>query len=302
MGNKRMPGSKCLLHNFPCGATKLVSAVTRPCSRRCLALALALGSGQSYSRLMIEIFGLSKMFGKVQAVNGLTLEARDGQITGLIGPNGAGKSTTFRVVFGLVRPLEGRVLVDGLDVTLKRQEAQRRIGALPDVRGLYPRLTAREHIRYFGQLHGLEGAVLEERIAALLDLLEMNDFADRRALGFSRGQELKVALGRALVHQPSNLILDEPTNGLDVVSTRAVRRLLRSMRDAGHCILLSSHLMSEVGALCDRLVIIEGGRAVAAGSPEELRSWTGREDLEEVFLQALEWHAAGRPGFFAEGR
>ncbi len=250
---------------------------------------------------MIEISSLTKAFGKVQAVNGLTLEARDGQITGLIGPNGAGKSTTFRVVFGLMRPDGGRVLVDGIDVTAGRLEAQRRIGALPDVRGLYSRLTAREHIRYFGQLHGLEGPALEARVGVLIEMLEMDGFADRRARGFSRGQELKVALGRALVHEPSNLILDEPTNGLDVVSTRAVRRLLREMRDAGHCILLSSHLMSEVGALCDRLVIIDRGRAVAAGSPEELRAWTGRDDLEEVYLRALDSQAAGLPGFFGAG-
>ncbi|MEI6559955.1 MAG: ATP-binding cassette domain-containing protein [Rhodospirillaceae bacterium] len=247
---------------------------------------------------MIEITGLTKAFGKVQAVRGLALEARDGEITGLIGPNGAGKSTTFRVVFGLMRPDAGRVLVDGHDVVTERLEAQRRIGALPDVRGLYPRLTAREHIRYFGALHGLGGAALEARIDSLIELLEMDGIADRRARGFSRGQELKVALGRALVHEPSNLILDEPTNGLDVVSTRAVRRLLRAMRDAGHCILLSSHLMSEVGALCDRLVIIDRGRAVATGSPDALRAWIGCDDLEEVFVQALEAHAAGQPGFW----
>ena len=249
---------------------------------------------------MIEISGLTKAFGKVQAVNGLTLAAGDGRITGLIGPNGAGKSTTFRVVFGLMRPDGGRVTVDGYDVVTDRLEAQRRIGALPDVRGLYPRLTAREHIRYFGHLHGLEGPALEARIDTLIDLLEMDGIADRRAKGFSRGQELKVALGRALVHEPSNLILDEPTNGLDVVSTRAVRRLLRAMRDAGHCILISSHLMSEVGALCDRLVIIDRGRAVAAGSPDDLRAWTGCDDLEEVFVQVLETQADGRPGFFGE--
>ncbi len=250
---------------------------------------------------MIKISGLTKAFGKVQAVNGLTLEARDGRITGLIGPNGAGKSTTFRVVFGLMRPDEGQVTIDGHDVAVDRLEAQRRIGALPDVRGLYARLTAREHIRYFGRLHGLEGAALETRIKTLIDLLEMDGIADRRARGFSRGQELKVALARALVHEPSNLILDEPTNGLDVVSTRAVRRLLRAMRDAGHCILISSHLMSEVGALCDQLVIIDRGRAVAAGLPDELRAWIGCDDLEEVFVQALEAHAAGRPGFFGAG-
>jgi sodium transport system ATP-binding protein len=242
---------------------------------------------------MIEITGLSKAFGRVQAVAGLTLSAGDGQITGLIGPNGAGKSTTFRVAFGLIRPDAGRVAVDGHDMVSDRIEAQRRIGALPDVRGLYPRLTAREHIRYFGNLHGLSGPGLETRIDRLVELLEMEGFADRRARGFSRGQELKVALGRALVHEPANLILDEPTNGLDVVSTRAVRRLLRGMRDAGHCILLSSHLMAEVGVLCDRLAVIDRGRVVASGTPGELRAWTGCDDLEEVFMEALARAGAG---------
>ncbi len=244
---------------------------------------------------MIEISALSKAFGAIQAVSGLTLAAADGQITGLIGPNGAGKTTTFRTVFGLLRPDSGRVLVDGRDVVTDRLEAQRRIGALPDVRGLYPRLTAREHIRYFANLHGLTGAALEARIGALVRLLEMESFADRRARGFSRGQELKVALGRALVHEPGNLILDEPTNGLDVVSTRAVRQVLRAMRDAGHCILISSHLMSEMGALCDRLVIIDRGRAVAAGSPDELRARAGTQDLEEAFVQMLVGEAESCP-------
>jgi sodium transport system ATP-binding protein len=246
---------------------------------------------------MIEISNLSKAFGKVQAVAGLSLTAGDGRITGLIGPNGAGKSSTFRVVFGLIRPDAGFVRVDGHDVATERLEAQRRLGALPDVRGLYPRLTAREHIRYFGNLHGLTGPGLERRIDQLVELLEMDSFADRRARGFSRGQELKVALGRALVHEPANLILDEPTAGLDVVGTRAVRRLLRAMRDAGHCILLSSHLMSEVGMLCDRLVIIDRGRAIAEGSPDELRARIGHDDLDEVYVQALSADSrGGTPG------
>ncbi|MEI6985020.1 MAG: ATP-binding cassette domain-containing protein [Rhodospirillaceae bacterium] len=236
---------------------------------------------------MIEITSLYKTFGKVHAVDGLALTANDGQITGLIGPNGAGKSTTFRIVFGLMKPDRGHVRVDGYDIIAERLEAQRRIGALPDVRGLYQRLTAREHIRYFGNLHGLTGPALEGRIAALVTMLEMDTFADRRARGFSRGQELKVALGRALVHEPANLILDEPTNGLDVVSTRAVRHLLRAMRDAGHCILISSHLMSEVGQLCDHLVIIDRGRVVATGSPADLRARTGYDELEEVFMEVL---------------
>jgi len=236
---------------------------------------------------MIAARHLAKAFGAVKALDGLSLTANDGQVTGLIGPNGAGKTTTFRILYGLLRPDAGSAAVDGFDVAARRQEAQRRIGALPDVRGLYPRLTAREHIRYFGALHGLGGRELEARTDALIDRLEMADIADRRAKGFSRGQQLKVALARALVHRPHNLVLDEPTNGLDVVSNRAVRTLIKELRDAGHCLLISSHVMTEVAALCDRLVIVAGGRSVAEGTLAELRAAAGTEDLEDVFLAAI---------------
>ena len=236
---------------------------------------------------MIGAHDLTKAFGQVQAVDGLSFEARDGCVTGLIGPNGAGKTTTFRIIYGLLRPDAGRVVVDGNDVVERRILAQERLGALPDVRGLYPRLTAREHLRYYGQLHGLRRDALESRIEELNERLGMVDFMDRRTKGFSRGQELKVALARALVHRPHNLILDEPTNGLDVVSSRAVRDLIREMRDAGHCIVLSSHIMAEVSAVCDRLVIIARGRTILEGTPEELRAVTGKTDLEDVFIDVV---------------
>ena len=236
---------------------------------------------------MIGAHDLTKAFGQVQAVDGLSFEARDGCVTGLIGPNGAGKTTTFRIIYGLLRPDAGRVLVDGHDVVERRIPAQETLGALPDVRGLYPRLTAREHLRYYGQLHGLRREALESRIEELNGRLGMSDFIDRRTKGFSRGQELKVALARALVHRPHNLILDEPTNGLDVVSSRAVRDLIREMRDAGHCIVLSSHIMAEVSAVCDRLVIIARGRTVLEGTPDELRAITGKTDLEDVFVDIV---------------
>ena len=236
---------------------------------------------------MIGAHDLTKAFGQVQAVDGLSFEAPDGCVTGLIGPNGAGKTTTFRIIYGLLRPDAGRVVVDGYDVVDRRIPAQERLGALPDVRGLYPRLTAREHLRYYGQLHGLRRDALEGRIEELNGRLGMTDFIDRRTKGFSRGQELKVALARALVHRPHNLILDEPTNGLDVVSSRAVRELIREMRDAGHCIVLSSHIMAEVSAVCDRLVIIARGRTVLEGTPEELRAITGKTDLEDVFVDIV---------------
>lgn len=236
---------------------------------------------------MIEIENLSKSFAEVRALTGLSLSAADGQVTGLIGPNGAGKTTAFRVVYGLLMPDVGTARVDGIDVAADRMLAQRQLGVLPDVRGLYPRLTAREHIRYFGELHGASGAALEADIDDLVERLGMTDFVDRPAKGFSRGQELKVALGRALVHRPKNLILDEPTNGLDVMSSRAVRELINEMKAQGHCILISSHIMSEVSLLCDKLVICAEGRAVTEGTPDELREQTGADDLEEVFVRVL---------------
>lgn len=233
---------------------------------------------------MIEVENLYKSFGGVPAVDGMGFVARDGEITGLIGHNGAGKTTTFRILAGLMEPDGGTARIDGLDVVAGRVAAQRRLGILPDVRGLYPRLTAREHIRYYGGLHGLEGADLEGRIGELIARLGMEEFADRRAKGYSRGQELKVALARALVHAPSNLILDEPTNGLDVTSSRAVHALIREMRDEGAAIVISSHIMSEVESLCDQLVIMADGRAVLTGTAEELRARTGHGSLEDIFV------------------
>ncbi|MCA8909110.1 MAG: ATP-binding cassette domain-containing protein [Rhodospirillaceae bacterium] len=236
---------------------------------------------------MIQVDHLTKSFGRVRAVDDLSFEAPNGTVTGLLGPNGAGKTTTFRVIYGLLRPDSGSVTIDGRDVVSQRLDAQRQLGALPDVRGLYPRLTAREHLRYFGQLHGVSVDRLEARIEDLARQIGMTEFLDRRTKGFSRGQELKVALARALIHEPPNLILDEPTNGLDVVSSRAVRRLIAELRDAGCCIVLSSHIMAEVEAMCDRLVFIAHGRTVMEGTPDELRRRTGRDNLEDVFVDAV---------------
>jgi sodium transport system ATP-binding protein len=236
---------------------------------------------------LIEIRDLRKRFGDVHAVNGLSLTARDGTITGLIGPNGAGKTTAFRTVYGLLSPDDGVVRVDNFDVTRDRLTVQKHLGVLPDVRGLYPRLTGREHIRFYGELHGLSGDDLEQKIEALIDRLDMTSFADRRARGYSRGQELKIALGRALVHKPHNLILDEPTNGLDVVSSRAVRSLILEMRDNGHCVLLSSHIMAEVAVLCDYLVIVSEGEVLTEGTPDELLRRFTVHDLEEVFVASI---------------
>ncbi|MBI3710237.1 MAG: ATP-binding cassette domain-containing protein [Proteobacteria bacterium] len=235
---------------------------------------------------MLEVRDLHKSFRGVHAVRGVSFQARDGEVTGLIGPNGAGKTTILRMLYTVLRPDSGTMLIDGVDAASDRRAAQRRIGVLPDVRGLYPRLTAREHVRYFGRLHGMRGAELESRIDRLIALLDMREFADRKSKGFSRGQQMKVALARALVHEPHNVMLDEPTNGLDVATSRAVRQLIGDMRAAQRCVLFSSHIMQEVAALCDRIVILAQGRVVLAGTPDELRRHTGLDDLEEVFMAA----------------
>jgi sodium transport system ATP-binding protein len=236
---------------------------------------------------MIRVEGLTRSFGPVRAVDGVGFEARDGRITGLLGPNGAGKSTTLRVLYTVLRPDSGSAFVDGVDVVSDPLGARRRIGVLPHGAGIYPQLTARENIAYFGRLHGLEADALKARIEALIADLEMDAIADRRARGFSQGERIKVALARALVHAPGNLLLDEPTNGLDVMATRALRALMLRLREAGHCILFSSHVMQEVAALCDEIVIVDKGRVVAAGTPEELRERFGAATLEDAFVSAI---------------
>jgi len=241
---------------------------------------------------MIEVRGLAKSFGPLHVVRDASFIARDGEITGLIGPNGAGKTTMFRLICMVLRPDRGTTLIDGIDTEEDPLAARHRIGVLPDNRALYTRLTAREHIRYFGELHGLARGELDRRIDTLVETLRMEDFIDRRAKGFSRGQQMKVVLGRALVHRPHNIMLDEPTNGLDVATSRAVRDLLRQLRAEGRCILLTSHIMQEVSALADRIVILADGHVVLQGTPSELRRATGLYDLEEIFMAATRGAAA----------
>jgi sodium transport system ATP-binding protein len=238
---------------------------------------------------VIRFEGVRKSFGSVEALRGVTFEVPDGRITGLLGPNGAGKTTALRIVYGVLRPDAGRALVDGVDLgsPASRLEAQRRLGVLPHAQGLYARLTAREHVLYFGELHGLSGDGLARRTDELIRTLGMEEFADRRTEGFSQGQRVKVALARALVHDPRNVVLDEPTNGLDVAATRQVRALLQQLREQGRCILFSSHVMQEVSALCDRVVVIAHGEVVAEGTPDDLRRQTGRESLEDAFVAAI---------------
>ena len=240
---------------------------------------------------MIEVQGLRKTFSArgvpIRAVDQVSFEARDGEITGLLGPNGAGKTTTLRMLYTLMQPDSGRVLVDGLDAAGRPDDVRRRLGVLPDARGLYKRLTARENIAYFGRLHGLDDSLVEARIERLGVALGMQDFLDRRTEGFSQGQRTKTAIARALVHDPRNVLLDEPTDGLDVMTTRSLRQFLCALRTEGRCVLFSSHIMQEVAALCDRIVVIAQGRVMAQGTPDELRAQTGRTNLEDAFVQVI---------------
>ncbi len=236
---------------------------------------------------MIEVLGLAKSFRAVRAVDGVSFICLDGEVTGLLGPNGAGKTTTLRMLATVMRPDAGTAVIDGHDLLQDPQGVRRSIGVLAESSGLYGRLTPREHLRYFGRLHGLGGRALERRISDLVEALEMQEYCDRPAEGFSRGMRQKVAFARALVHDPRTLILDEPTDGLDVMSTRAVRETIRRLRDAGRCVLFSSHIMGEVEQLCDRIAVIAGGRLQAMGTPNELRSKTGCPSLEDAFVQLV---------------
>ncbi len=234
---------------------------------------------------MIEARGLRKRFGEVVAVDDVSFTAKDGSITALLGPNGAGKTTALRMIGGLVRPDAGVAAVDGINAARDPTGARARLGMLPDARGIYPRLTARENIRYYGELCGMPAAALEARIEALLELLEMRAIADRRAHGFSQGERMKVAIARSIVHDPQNVVLDEPTNGLDVMSLRSLRAFIRHLRELGRCVVFSSHIMQEVAALSDAIVVIAHGRVAGAGTHEDLRRETGLESLEEAFVK-----------------
>ena len=236
---------------------------------------------------MIEARRLAKRFGAVQAVREVSFSAPDGRITGLLGPNGAGKSTSLRMVCTVMRPDAGEALIDGVDVAVDPLAARRRIGVLSHAAGLYPHLTGRENVLYFGELHGMARAERERRADELIEMLDMRDCASRRAKGFSQGQRLKTALARALVHRPRNVVLDEPTNGLDVMAVRSLRELLARLRAAGHCVLFSSHVMQEVAALCDEVVVIAHGAVVAAGTTASLLERAGESGLEDAFVKLI---------------
>ena len=237
---------------------------------------------------MIRVEGLRKRFGAVQALQDVSFEAHDGRITGLLGHNGAGKSTTLRILSTVLRANEGSASVDGHDCALAPLQVRRSLGVLPHASGLYAHLTGRENIRYYAKLHGLRSPDLESATAQLIGRLGLESVADRRAKGYSQGERLKVGLARALVHRPQTIILDEPTNGLDVNAVRMLRELIRELRAAGRCVLFSSHVMQEVAALCDDIVIISHGRVVVRGTPAEILASTGAPDLEEAFVRAAD--------------
>jgi sodium transport system ATP-binding protein len=248
---------------------------------------------------MIEVSDLAKCFSaggglfkrkarRVHAVDGVSWRAADGAITGVLGPNGAGKTTTLRMVAGLIAPDAGRCSVDGIDVARDPRAALARLGVLSDARGLYPRLTARENIVYYGRLQGMAADAAAARAETLAKMLDMQGLLDRRTDGFSQGERMKTALARALVHDPANIVLDEPTNGLDVLATRALRETLRFLRTpegGAKCIIFSTHIMQEVERLCDSVVVVSQGCSVASGTVPELLARSGQHDFEEAFVR-----------------
>lgn len=238
---------------------------------------------------MIRVDGLHKSFGDIKAVRGVSFAAEDGRVTGLLGPNGAGKSTTLRILYTVLKPDSGTAAIDGIDVVGDELAARSRIGTLPHGSGLYPHLTARENISYYANLYEMPADIIEERVQRVIDQLDINDFADRRTKGFSQGQRTKVSLARSLVHEPQNILLDEPSNGLDVMATRSLRELIRQLKAAGKCVLFSSHVMQEVAALCDEIVIIAEGQVALHDSPDGIRNATGCTDLEEAFVKAIKF-------------
>lgn len=245
---------------------------------------------------MIEALNLRKSFAKpgasrkremVQAVSNVSFTAADGQVTGLLGPNGAGKSTTLRMLATLVRPDEGSAHIDGFDVASDVLAVRKQLGFMPHNAGIYPRLSARENISYYARLCGLTRRDANQRVNELIEQLDMQGFSERRSAGFSQGQRTKVALARALVHRPQTLMLDEPTNGLDVMATRGLREIIQNLATQGHCVLFSSHIMQEVSALCDHIAIISDGRIAIADSLEGIKAKTGEDDLEDAFVRAI---------------
>jgi|SRR5450830_456600 len=236
---------------------------------------------------MIEVQDVTKHFGKVQALAGATFTARDGHVTALLGPNGAGKTTLLRMLVGLLRRDAGRIAVDGIDPGIDPMTVRRSIGFLTDQFGLYEKLTTREYLHYFGELNGMDRPTLARRVDEVTALLALEDILERRSKGFSQGQRIKVALARTLLHRPRNLLLDEPSRGLDVMSTRALRQALAALRADGCCVIMATHVMQEVTNSCDDVIVIANGRTVAQGTPQSLCERTGIASLEDAFVKLV---------------
>jgi sodium transport system ATP-binding protein len=236
---------------------------------------------------MIQVEEVRKRFGEFHALESVGFTARDGQTTALLGPNGAGKTTLLRILVGLLKRDGGKVEIDGVDPARDPLRVRRDIGFLTDQFGLYERLTTREHLVYFAQLHGMDAPSIRARIDEAVGMLAMEDIIDRRARGFSQGQRIKVALARALLHRPRHFLLDEPSRGLDVMSTRALRRVLTTLREQGSCIIMATHVMQEVTHLCDDVIVIAKGKTVAQGSPQALCELTGIANLEDAFVNLV---------------
>ncbi|MEO7494038.1 MAG: ATP-binding cassette domain-containing protein [Massilia sp.] len=236
---------------------------------------------------MIEVHDVRKQFGALQALGGVSFTARDGHITALLGPNGAGKTTLLRLLVGLLKRDHGSISIAGVDPAIDPMAARRDIGFLTDQFGLYERLSTREYLAYFGQLHGMSGAAIATRVGEVSELLDLGDILERRSKGFSQGQRIKVALARTLLHRPRHLLLDEPSRGLDVMSTRALRRALTALREDGCCVIMATHVMQEVSHLCDDVIVIAKGLTVAQGSPQQLCERTGIASLEDAFVSLV---------------
>ena len=236
---------------------------------------------------MIEVQNLCKQFKKLRAVQEVSFTARDGEVLGLLGANGAGKTTTLRIISATLRPTSGTVQVGGFDVTHQPDNVRNVLGVMPESWGVYGHLSPRDHLWFFGRLYDMSPARLEQRIEAVIKLLQMEEYANRSCEQFSKGMKQKVSLARTLLHEPGNFLLDEPTSGLDVMSARQVREIVTRLKAEGRCVILSTHILSEAERLCDRIVIMDRARKVAEGTVAELCQQAGKPNLEEAFVSLI---------------
>jgi sodium transport system ATP-binding protein len=237
---------------------------------------------------MIEVKQVFKTFGDFTAVNGLSFAVGRGEVVGMLGENGAGKTTTLRMIATVLKPTRGEIVVDGMNTVQQAAEVRKRIGILfGGETGLYDRLTARENIAYFGRLYGLERREIEKRTKELAERFGMTGYLDKRVGGFSKGMKQKTAIARALVHDPSVVLFDEPTSGLDITSANVIRQLIREFQEEGRTVIFSSHIMSEVERLCDRVVILHRGTLKYNGTLDALYEQSGSRDLDRIFMEMV---------------